>query len=206
MRNRNIKYYPFIGGIIIFISLFIPAAYFEFEFGFMYVHVYIWMWGLIYIESSEGPSSTVFSQDAFFLISSLVCSGLIVFSAMKLIITAQHADDPNADLHKLKNTWRNMSLISIIIPFVWIGITGAWFYGFWNFFSPGLGLFGTIIGGIIALIGSQMRETSYYPQQQQLPQAQPIPQVIAQNIKYCSKCGQQLEHSAKFCRACGSQQ
>jgi UDP-N-acetylmuramyl pentapeptide phosphotransferase/UDP-N-acetylglucosamine-1-phosphate transferase len=209
VRDRNIKNYPLIGGIVIIVSLLIPAAYYEFKFGTMYMYVYIWMWGLVYIDSNTG-TITRFHSDALFLVPSLVCSAVICYSAIKLIISANQIDLPDVDIHKHKDMWRNMGILCIIVPFIWVGWTGAYFSEFWDFFSPGLGLFGIVIGGIIAIIGSQMRETVYYPQQSQQPQQQPITQhpsqVQMRLVKYCSKCGQQLERPANFCRICGAQQ
>ncbi|MEJ2277871.1 MAG: hypothetical protein P8Y70_09010 [Candidatus Lokiarchaeota archaeon] len=133
--------------------------------------MYIWMWGLFYMKmpSLTDPNLTTittiqFTPSLSFLIFSLFCSIMIILSIILFIIST-------VGLRKERNTDSMMIISSVILIAISItymigidiiykpltiipGPSASLLYAFWALMSPGFGIIGPIIAGIVGIAGA----------------------------------------------------
>jgi hypothetical protein len=175
--------FPFAAGVLTIIALFTPAAYFISD-DMMFYGMYVWMFGILVRREGGHMSVRIYNREwedfveywgleLFGVIPSMVCTGLIVISAIVFMSTAQKTKRGKMDEDKAAKLWAFFAIIQIgatIFWIIWIEYYYAGVYqivsgnikmappepghiGFWAFFNPGFGTIGMFLSATLALIG-----------------------------------------------------
>ena len=170
--------FPIIGGVLILISFFTPAHYFN-EFG---LDANYWMWGLYHLSAPGYGSETIFmfteefgpsqyTMPIFF--SGLIPAVIILIGSIMLIASSNAVRTGRRDIKNVENGWIGMGFMMIIasiiyiiaIDITWMNLTEYVYEqeygpmppgspGFWDIFSPGFAIIAPFIGGGLALLGA----------------------------------------------------
>ncbi|MFX1378283.1 MAG: hypothetical protein ACFFA4_04245 [Promethearchaeota archaeon] len=213
----NIKDYPWvfplIGGIIALIAFISPAGYYSDYYGYMD----FWMWGLISLNLYGYGSVTAFTEDPGEIIISAICSLLVLISIILIISKAYKTRK-----YSYVSTWLAPSILMMIGTIGWIvgmELNGRIFYdvSLWSVISPGFGVIGMFLGGILSIVGHVISKTSpKQPREVIVPMKEQFMRPTAdqsndlavelgtRTVKFCPMCGDKLiKINQKFCSSCG---
>ncbi|MFX1278808.1 MAG: zinc ribbon domain-containing protein [Promethearchaeota archaeon] len=221
---------PFIGGILILISIFTPAYYAS----IYSVTEYYWMWGLDYYSVSGYGSQTTFIpfEEPYLYTIPMFLAGLIpllliLAGSLALIISANAVRTSRADIKHRENLWIAMGIILIVAPIIFIvgiDITTINYleylmgpapsgYNLWDVYDPGFAVIAPFIGAALSIAGSiaskviKQREAPIFKKQIEggVITKTPIGQT-SKKINFCSECGHQLLYDgSRFCTNCGKE-
>ncbi len=174
---------PIIGGVLILISFFTPAHYFN-EFG---LDANYWMWGLYHLSAPGYGSETIFmfteefgpsqyTMSIFF--SGLIPAVLILIGSIILIASSNAVRTGGRDIKNVENGWIGIGVVMIIASIIYIiGIDITWMNlteyvyeqeygpmppgspGFWDIFDPGFAVIAPFIGAGLSIAGSIASKT-----------------------------------------------
>jgi hypothetical protein len=216
---------PLLGGMLSLISLLTPATYLT----IYNQEIYIWMWGLgsfNYFEPFDptgGEFRIEFIRNKFLLSSSIICSFLVLFCAIVLLILANLYRIGKREFNEVKKSWYCLSVLLIITTAIWMIIyevvnfvetSESW----WDVMDPGFGVIGIFFGAMISIIGTAIANylirrkqgikiPSIKKQQYMIPPSADQGSYKTRQIstpKFCPMCGNKVMiRDSKFCLECG---
>lgn len=225
---------PFIGAILILISIFTPSVYVD-----QYpIEEYYWMWGLYYASISGYGSRTLFlaaegptNYTMPIFITGLIPLLLIFLASIALLLSANAVRTGRSDSKNRENLWIVMGIAMIVVPIIYIigiditmmryveyqleqiyGYVPTGLPDFWDVYDPGFAVIAPFVGAALSIGGSiaskmiKPRELPIFVKQKQgIITKTPIGQ-ISRTINFCSECGHQLLYSGnRFCSHCGNE-
>ncbi|MFX1504369.1 MAG: zinc ribbon domain-containing protein [Promethearchaeota archaeon] len=202
--------FPVAGGVIALIAFLTPAGYLSSYYGTLNV----WIWGLFSVNEYGYGSIVRFTQDPGEILVSIIGSLIILVSIGKLISSGRNL---KSGIHD--KSWAGPSaalIIGIIVWMVGMEINAQISVGIslWSNLSPGFGVIGMFLGGIIALVGYGVskrmptRQTSevIIPMKKEFPlQDEAFDKAgEAPLFKFCPNCGYKIANpNNQFCTNCG---
>ncbi|KKN86711.1 hypothetical protein LCGC14_0266740 [marine sediment metagenome] len=190
--------FPFIGGILAFLGVLTPIAFFDSYF-------YIWMWGLVLPRMFD--NSFEFIDDKIIFITGISTTIVIVLFSIVLIITSYLYRQGYFDKKKIGNLWIGCGVLILsgtivsLVSLEFYTYKGNFTYGIWDFLNAGFGAMGPIFGSILAMgmgiIISFSDAGNRNRQQKVIPIANFAPKTT------CPFCRKQISLYASFCSKCG---
>ena len=158
--HLNTKYawiFPFIGSIMIFISFLSPAAYFIYQTPTYHTEFFRWMLDFYVSHVYEYGVHSYYVDINTSLMGyiSLICSGIIIFSSVFVLIKANKF---RKGKEASEVSWFFSALLSIISASFWmvmkeIMTINSFHHSFWGLLSPGFGIIGIFFGAGLEIIG-----------------------------------------------------
>ncbi|TES95078.1 MAG: zinc ribbon domain-containing protein [Promethearchaeota archaeon] len=216
----NVWLIPLIAGIFVVLAILTPTAYFS----YMGVTWNWWMWNLTTLGVAGYDSVSLFISDVDFIIPSIITTGVVLLSAVNLLILFSSTRKRNLDT-------KNFGLRSIISAVLSIGImiyyiiamdiafydgltvedtTFTAGYHFWDAFNPGFGIILLFLSAVLSFVGVGVFQ--YYSKRKEdiVPLRMdtgkdyiPVSKTMG-SLNFCPECGfKNLLIDAKFCTNCG---
>jgi len=222
---------PIIGGVLVLISFFTPAAFAN-SFG---IQEHYWMWGLSYQSIPGYMSRLIFiplQEPSQFMLPvfliGIIPAILIFICSIKFVASGNAVRRGRRSIKNLENLWIGLGIMLILAAIIYmigidITITNylkyqlEQFYGFipqipsfWSVYSPGFALIASFIGGALAIISGVVSKM-IKPREEPIRNGElkkfitklPVESIEGQ-VNYCPECGQELLYKkGKFCVKCG---
>jgi hypothetical protein len=217
--------FPFIGAILIGISLITPAAFQSTPFGF----IFIWMNGFALLTGGGYGPETDFLDIPGYYIPGIIATIFLIICTLILFVSSL--------THRKKETpgsWIALSILLIggtiyFIASVEIGVAiynfnqydATEWVSFWGDYRVGFAVIAPFIGGGLTLLGAILGKT--IGKQEFIGKIKAVPQVKesvpvvetsaptatssikeAKVVRYCPECGTKIEQiGSAFCSVCG---
>jgi hypothetical protein len=179
---------PGIAGLLVIISIFLPAAYtsaYRNPFGTLYSIDMLWIWNFYatFVNTSISLSGEFLNVSHVLITISVILTCLILIIGFFFLVSAIRIKRKRITYEKSKKLWIKLSIILVFLVLSWIVLMEIFSdeniilkpayiganiqrYSFWSYFSPEFAIYGfflsfTIIGLRIALDKSYKKSCNY---------------------------------------------